>query len=74
MAGVVSGDQLPHSGTASLLAAHAVVTTTVAPCAGALVQTPAGSTTSVPLSVQSPWLKTTQHPLALQTPAPPTGN
>jgi hypothetical protein len=73
--GVVTGDQAPHSGTASVLAVHAVVTTSVAPCAAALAQAPAGNLICEPLTVQSvPSSNTTQHAVGPHTPADPEGN
>src|SRR5579863_9163398 len=76
-AAVCTGDHGPHSGTAEVLAEHAVLTTTVAE--GVLTQTPAGSAMRPALRVQSalgslPWSRTIQQPLAPQTPALPGGN
>jgi hypothetical protein len=74
-AGVGTDDQAPHSGVASVLGAHAVVTTITALFAAGLVHAPGGSEIVAPLSVQSlPSLSTTQQSLSLQTPAPPGGN
>jgi hypothetical protein len=73
--GVVTDDQLPHSGTDSVFDAHDVLSTTVAPCAAAPVHTPGGNCTVEPVTVQSvPWLRTTQHAVEPQTPSPPTGS
>jgi hypothetical protein len=75
IAGVITDDQLPHSGSAWVLAAHAVVSTTFASAPTALVHVPAGSWICDPATVQSvPSSKTTQHALVPQTPPPPRGN
>jgi hypothetical protein len=73
--GVGADDQSPQGGTDWDLAAHAVLTTQVPPCAAALVHAPAGSWICPPDTVQSlPSLNTTQHAVALQTPPAPAGN
>jgi hypothetical protein len=74
-AGVMTDDQAPQLGWASVLDRQAVVTTSIAPRAPALAQAPAGNCSVLPATVQSvPLSNATQQAFVPQTPLPPSGN